>query len=140
MVSATLRLPAVPASVPEARRFVLQHLRSWSLEDLTETVVLLTSEVVTNSVLHARTELELTVARQGDGVQVQVRDGSPVTPRQRQHSADATTGRGMHLLDRLASAWEVVPDGQGKTICFTVRAAADPWAAYRDVAWRDADL
>ena len=129
-MSATLRLVASPASVPQARRFVLRMLSKWELDALADTAALLTSEVVTNAVLHARTEIEVTVTRMGSAVQVQVRDGSPVPPVQRRHSAEATTGRGVQLLDRLAASWEVVQDAGGKTICFVVDGSTDVWAAY----------
>jgi anti-sigma regulatory factor (Ser/Thr protein kinase) len=139
-VSATLRLAPVPSSVPEARRFVRGLLAQWSLERLTDTAVLLTSEVVTNAVLHARTDVEVTVTRMGDAVQVQVHDGSSVSPVQRRHSAESTTGRGVRLLDQLAEGWTVTQEHGGKTICFVVDASTDPWAAYGTSSWQDLDL
>jgi len=140
LVSTTLRLAPVPASVPEARQFVRRLLAQWSLEGLADTASLLTSEVVTNAVLHARTYIEITVTRMGNAVQVQVHDGSPVAPVQRRHSAEATTGRGVNLLDQLAGGWTVTQEHGGKTICFVVDASSDPWSANSSGSWQDLDL
>jgi anti-sigma regulatory factor (Ser/Thr protein kinase) len=140
VLKATLQLPPRTASVPQARRFVLNCLAEWSLEHLCETTALLVSEVVSNSVLHARTEIVVTAARLGSGVEVQVSDLSQVAPVQRRHSSDATTGRGVQLLDQLASSWEVLPRPEGKTVRFTVEGGTDPWAAFRDGAWQDVEL
>lgn len=107
------------------------------MEHLCETAALLVSEVVSNSVLHARTEIVVTASVVGGLVEVRVADLSRVSPVQRRHSNEATTGRGIQLLDQLAHDWEVLPDPQGKTLRFTVGGEADPWAAYRDGVWRD---
>lgn len=139
-MSAVLRLPARPASVPEARRFVVRQLAQWSLEDLADTVALLTSELVTNAVLHARTDIVLTAVDLGGAVQVDVTDLSPAAVVQRRHSAEATTGRGVQLLDQLARSWEVLPHEAGKTVRFTVDGARDPWAAFLDASWEGAEL
>lgn len=139
MLTAALRLPGEPASVPQARRFVLRCLSEWSLEHLCETTGLLVSEVVTNAVLHARTEILVQARDLGGAVEIRVSDGSRVAPSQRRHSSDATTGRGVQLLSQLASTWEVVREPDGKTVRFTVAADADPWAAFRDGAWLDVD-
>ena len=140
MLTATLHLLPRPASVPQARRFVLHCLAEWALEHLCETTALLVSEVVSNSVLHARTEIVVTAAVVGDGVEVRVTDRSHVTPVQRRHTSDATTGRGVQLLDQLAASWDVLPEPDGKTVRFTVDGGTDPWAAFRDDAWQDVEL
>jgi anti-sigma regulatory factor (Ser/Thr protein kinase) len=133
-----LALPPEVSAVGQARRFVRGALAEWGLEHLTDTAVLLTSEVVTNSVLHARTEIVLSVRRGSDGtVTIAVHDGSRHLPRGRNHSVDATTGRGLDLLDRLAQGWHVDSDSAGKTLVFTV-GGDDPWAAYTDANWAEA--
>lgn len=139
-MSTTLRLPARPSSVSEARRFVVRLLEQWSLDELTDTVALLTSEVVTNAVLHARTEITLTAVDLGGAVQIDVSDLSSSAPVQRRHSVEATTGRGVQLLDQLARSWEVRFENGGKTVRFTVDGASDPWTQIGDAAWEDAEL
>src|SRR3954464_2460408 len=128
-------LPAVARSVTEARRFAVDALRSWGRDELTDTVALLTSEVVTNAVLHARTSIELVVRAVDGGVSVEVTDGSLMSPRARRAHHESTNGRGMSLLDQLATAWEVRPRENGKTVCFTVTDARDPWASFTNAEW-----
>lgn len=110
------------------------------MDSLVDTASLLTSELLTNSVLHARTSIVLVVNRLGDGVEVVVRDGSKFAPRRRRHAHDATTGRGIELLERLASSWDVELDDDGKSIRFTLECDVDPWAAFDQADWMDAEL
>ena len=136
----TLELPPAAASVREGRRFVTSLLETWGLDGLVETTALLTSELLTNSVLHARTTIRLTVVGGEGCVEVVVRDGSRQGPRRRRHARDATTGRGVELLERLATSWDVGVDDNGKSVRFTVTAADDPWAAFAGAEWADAEL
>ena len=129
------RLPATARSVPEARRLVAGALQEWGCDNLVDTARLLTSELVTNAVLHARTEVTVTVENLGHGVRVSVGDESPVPPALRHHSATATTGRGLRLLDQLARDWSVDDTDSGKTVWFTLTDGVDPWAAYADGSW-----
>src|SRR4051812_19379937 len=139
-VTATVALPPAAASVRDGRRFVTGVLDTWGMTELCETAALLTSELLTNSVLYARTDIILTLSRHEDGVEIVVRDGSRAAPRRRRHPTDATTGRGLELLERLASSWEVSLDDDGKSVRFVVDAATDPWAAYATDDWMDAEL
>lgn len=138
----TYQLALAPTvdSVGVGRRLVAQALAGWRLEELAYTATLLTSEVLTNSVLHARTPILLTVERtDAETVSISVRDGSTLVPHRRQHAPDATTGRGLELLDRLAQSWQVTSQDEAKTLTFTVSAGTDPWAAYSGVDWSDAE-
>jgi anti-sigma regulatory factor (Ser/Thr protein kinase) len=128
-------LPATARSATEARRFVLDALSNWKLEDLADTAALLTSEVVTNSVLHARTPMDLVVRRLRDGVAIEVTDGSRTQPRVRRARTDSTNGRGIALLEQLASTWGVTIHGTGKTVRFTVTGDRDPWSAFTSAGW-----
>lgn len=139
MLTDALELPPRPASVPQARRFVMRCLERWGMDHLCETAALLTSEIVSNAVLHARSEVVLRLAVLGASLEVRVSDRSPVRPVQRRPGDASTTGRGIALLDRLAEEWEVVPQQDGKTIRFVVAGDTDPWAPYLDSAWRDQD-
>jgi anti-sigma regulatory factor (Ser/Thr protein kinase) len=125
-VHARVDLPAEPASVGQARRFVGGLLAEWGLNDLIDTVVLLTSELATNAVLHARTAFAVVVTHEGSQLRVDVLDGSAVTPRERQPSPTAATGRGVAMVATLADAWGPTPDpelhGFAKGVFFTVAA------------------
>jgi anti-sigma regulatory factor (Ser/Thr protein kinase) len=132
MLTETITLAPDPASVPQGRRFVRRVLTAWDVPDLLDTALLLTSELLTNSVLHARTGIVLTLTRPPGRVDIVVGDLSDVLPARRRHAADATTGRGVELLDRLATSWDVVRDGAGKAVHVSLSEQADPWAAATD--------
>jgi anti-sigma regulatory factor (Ser/Thr protein kinase) len=133
--SEELQLPTDPSAGRLARGFVLSLLGTWGLEELCDTVVLLTSEVVTNAVLHAASPLALQVTRLDDGVRVAISDGSRSQPARRRHSQQATTGRGLRLLDDLSDEWGSDANAGGKTVWFTATTAADPWAPYANRNW-----
>ena len=138
-VTYELTLAPTVDSVGVGRRLVTEALSEWGLDSLAYTATLLTSEVLTNSLLHARTQIVLTIERTGPKtVSISVRDGSPLVPRRRRHAQDATTGRGLELLDRLSQSWRVQPENDGKTLTFTVGSDIDPWAAFAGVDWMDA--
>jgi anti-sigma regulatory factor (Ser/Thr protein kinase) len=139
-MSYELTLSPTVEAVGRGRRWVTDALCAWGLESLVYTAALLTSEVLTNALLHARTDMVLNVKRSGlDGATISVRDGSTHPPRRRSHSSEATTGRGLTLLDQLAQNWSVESRPDGKTLTFTVGGDIDPWAAFADSDWSDAE-
>ncbi len=93
-----LPLPAVPRSAGDARRFVRGLLVDAGHEAWNEAASLAVSELVTNAVLHAHTEVELTVVTGRDHVRIEVRDDNPVLPSSRSYDDHATTGRGLELV------------------------------------------
>jgi anti-sigma regulatory factor (Ser/Thr protein kinase) len=110
-----LILPGSAASVPLARRFVTDLLEEWGLDDAAWTAQLIISELATNAALHAKTTFTVSVTPEvGGAVRIEVRDGSQRYPRIRQHDGEATTGRGLRILDELALSWgvDVVPSGK----------------------------
>jgi anti-sigma regulatory factor (Ser/Thr protein kinase) len=121
-------LLAPEALAPSAsRRFVREALARWELEVLTDTAVLLTSELVTNAIVHAQTEVAVTIRREDrESVTISVQDGSSVEPRLAPHAPDSTTGRGIEILDQLAVSWEVIPHRPGKTVLFKLQAPPGP--------------
>lgn len=107
------------ASAPRAvRRAFATH---FAAHPSLEVLLLLLSEVVTNAVLHARTGGAVTAAATDDGVRVEVSDGSTSRPVRRPFTEMSPTGRGLHLLDRLATSWGIddVAAG-GKVVWFEV--------------------
>ena len=127
-----LDLPPTTDSVPVARRFVQARMQG---DTDVDTAALLVSEVVTNAILHARTGVHLTVDDRGSVVHIEVRDGSPVLPRVHAFSPASATGRGLRLLDRLATRWGVQRDPitGGKVVWFEVGASTDAtWDAFAE--------
>jgi anti-sigma regulatory factor (Ser/Thr protein kinase) len=95
-------------------------LSDCSRDDVTDTAELLTSELVTNALLHAGTDLTVHVEAEESVIRVAVDDGCAVGPRLRSPDAGALGGRGMPLVERLASrwGWETLP--VGKRVWFEV--------------------
>jgi anti-sigma regulatory factor (Ser/Thr protein kinase) len=118
-----------PLCVVEARKFVracLRRLRERFPEE--STVELLTSELVTNALVHGGGPITVRVDLReepipGDGshdtVRIEVGDTSPVQPEVKQVEADEESGRGMLLVDALAPRWGVKSrPGPGKAVWF----------------------
>lgn len=121
-----LVLAPIPTAVAAARAFVREVCRYWQLalpdNTLVDRAVLLASELVTNAVVHARTELRLRVELRGDLLHLAVRDGSPRLLRLVTiPDPEAEGGRGLWLVEQLARAWGVNrhPDG-GKVVWCTL--------------------
>ncbi len=85
---------------------------------LEEDAELLVSELVANSVLHTSSDPELVVYLTGHSLRVEVRDGDPRPPLLLDLGTTASTGRGMALLDRVASRWGVDELRGGKSVWF----------------------
>lgn len=120
-VVARERLPGHPASAGAARRLVRATVGGAAPTEVTETAELLVSEVVTNAVVHAATDISLVVTAFPDGgVRVEVSDGSRHVPARREYQPTATTGRGLRLLEELADACGTVRSATGKTVWFEV--------------------
>lgn len=127
------------ARSPELARRLVRNALAPCPPQLVESASLVISELVTNAVLHARTEMTLTVEEQGRGVRIAVTDRSPVAPALRHHSATATTGRGLRLLNQLADTWSVTADNGGKTVWFSLTSDRDPWAGYDVDSYAEAE-
>jgi anti-sigma regulatory factor (Ser/Thr protein kinase) len=106
------------AAVADARGFVTQQLRRWGLESLVSDAELLTSELVTNAVLHARGDVTVTVAVAEGVAEIGVGDRSSDLPEQRPSTWRAEGGRGLRLVDLVAHEWGVAPVGGGKQVWF----------------------
>jgi hypothetical protein len=111
--------------VVDARHFVGARLVHWGLERVADTAVLLTSEVVSNAILHAgphRSGAGLTVHLHSDSatVRVEVADWSASVPVRGDIAIDGLSGRGLLLLDALASSWGSTPNRDGKSVWFEI--------------------
>jgi anti-sigma regulatory factor (Ser/Thr protein kinase) len=125
--SAAMVLPAEATSPQRARDFVAATLDDWRLAEIRDLARLLTSELVTNAVMHARTDVTVTVTRDDERqrVRVTVTDGSPTQPRRRRYSPMATTGRGLAMVGEAAAAHGVDSTEEGKAIWFELPLSAD---------------
>ena len=118
-VDRSLRVPAEPVSVSAARRFVTELLTGLGCTcHLRDDAELMLSELVTNAVRHQRDgRIEITAALRGSGLRVSVTDDSPEAPIPRTGGAGAATGnqaasgRGLLLIEALATRWGWAPLG-----------------------------
>ncbi|MEV4923044.1 SpoIIE family protein phosphatase [Streptomyces roseoverticillatus] len=103
----------VGRSVASARAFVRDTLQGWGHPDIIDDAVVLTSELVTNAVVHAGTAADVLCMRTGTGVRVEVADRYPEREVPLQSSArriggvDREGGRGLLLCAALATRWGV---------------------------------
>ncbi len=109
-------LPPEPASATRARRLAREQLTVHCTPDALDTVSLLVTELVTNAILHARTPLRLLIELHPDRVRVCVEDSSPQQPEVHHYGTDAVTGRGLALVEKLASSWGVDTTVAGKVV------------------------
>lgn len=103
----------VARSVATARAFVRDTLQGWGYTDVVDDAVVLTSELVTNAVIHAGTAADVLCLRTEDGVRVEIADHYPEREIPLQPAAldlgsmDSENGRGLLLCAALASRWGV---------------------------------
>ena len=73
---------------------------------------------MTNAIVHTRSDPELIARVTGRRLRVEVHDDDPSPPVRRPRDPLATTGRGLLLVNALASAWGSEPAGRGKIVWF----------------------
>ncbi|OIJ88510.1 hypothetical protein BIV24_21520 [Streptomyces colonosanans] len=112
-------------AVPEARRALRELLTRWARPAWSETAELLTTELVTNALIHTDHDAVLTATVSPSKLRVEVRDFMGQRPTLRAPDAeDETHGRGLVLVQSLADAWGVRPHGVGKSVWFELDAGA----------------
>jgi anti-sigma regulatory factor (Ser/Thr protein kinase) len=124
MARECLALDPAPPSCALARRWLADRLEGYP-QDIVDTVVLLASELVANGILHASTAMEMSLEHDAAQIRVEVADGSEAMPVRRGYGEMASTGRGLTLVEGLATNWGVQPATPGKVVFFEVR-VADP--------------
>jgi len=112
-----LHLPPTASSVREARVRVRNMAAGWPAE-CSATLQVLVDELVTNAILHARTDATLVAHVDHDHARVEVHDGSTLAPQPRHYGGDSVTGRGLHLVEALSRRWGVEPTDDGKVVWF----------------------
>ncbi|WP_240109298.1 ATP-binding SpoIIE family protein phosphatase, partial [Streptomyces sp. MUM 203J] len=111
------------AAPGRARRLARKALSRWGLEELTDSVELLVSEVVTNAVRYATRPVTLRLLRT-DVLRCEVGDDSPQLPRQRRARDTDEGGRGLFLVNRMARRWGATRLSTGKVVWFELPARA----------------
>jgi anti-sigma regulatory factor (Ser/Thr protein kinase) len=108
----------------EARAFLRTALQTWALDGLGEITELLATELVTNAVMHGEAPITLSVQAH-DAVRVEVTDQSAIEPALLSVADVLEHGRGIFIIDRLATRWGSEPtDTGGKTVWFELDVTA----------------
>lgn len=106
-------------AVPEVRRALRELLTHWGEPGRADVAELLTSEIVTNALVHTDDEAIITATVRAHTLRVEVRDFVADGPKPRVPDADdGTGGRGLFLVQSLADTWGVCAEGVGKVVWF----------------------
>ena len=114
-------LPAEPGSAPLARSAVERHCGRWDLSELCDDATLIVSELVSNAVRHAGTVIGLRLRRTDRGIRLEVTDGSVRPIRRTTPGVLDEGGRGLALVDALATHYGVEGHPGGKTVWAELR-------------------
>jgi anti-sigma regulatory factor (Ser/Thr protein kinase) len=109
----SIALPTLVFSPTEARAFSRETLERWQLGELSDDVVLVVDELVTNAVLHAHGSITLQLDLRGPYVCVEVTDDSPSLPCANAPSESGTSGRGLAIVEAIAREWGTRPLATG---------------------------
>jgi anti-sigma regulatory factor (Ser/Thr protein kinase) len=112
--------PGCPSSGGEARRFVRETCADKVGTDVVEDAVLMTSELVTNAVLHARSRTQVKISQSEGRLRVSVTDCGCGAPQLGCAETTDEAGRGLTTVDELAASWGVTVGPVGKTVWFTL--------------------
>ncbi len=130
-----VRLPNDRRTPAAARALVRSVLEETGLDSLLNEALLLTTELSTNAVVHAGTELDIEVTADPSGLTVTVTDFAPgplerlaVGPKNAKVDIGdvAERGRGLLLVDHFASRWGTVHEGTGKGVWFRLERHTGP--------------
>jgi two-component sensor histidine kinase len=149
---AVLTLEPMPQAAGEARRFVTTTCTRWGIESVVDVVSLAVSELVTNALLHAHTQIEVELCVQNGALEVCVADHDRRQPIVRPSRTDlladldavpnvspevdereslkigasgsVAAGRGLLIVNALADEWGVSERADGKEVWLTL---AVPW-------------
>lgn len=115
-------LVASVEAAAQARGVVRDLLRQGHRPDLADTACLLTSELVTNALVHSGAPVELVVDLDEARLAIEVIDASSESPVPREAAPLDTGGRGLAMVAHLADAWGITRVVPGKSVWFSISA------------------
>ena len=125
-VTVERKYKAVSSTPQAARTSVAELLRAWEAgSDETDIACLLTSEVVSNAVIHAGGEIGLRLTLAPPVLVVEVSDSSPALPHRLPLSPESERGRGLFVVEALSRRWGAHRRPGGKVVWFEVLVSAD---------------
>ena len=97
----------------QARRVVRETIGTLVPADVAHTAELLVSELVTNAITHGTGTVRLAIDCADHCLSVTVGDDEPAAPQLQPEELMSDGGRGLRMIESLASAWGVKPRAQG---------------------------
>jgi hypothetical protein len=115
----SLRLAPHPTAPRASRDFVSRTLLDWRMSQHLPAACLVVSELVTNAMTHAGTDIFVTVSEHRQDIRVAVGDGSPDLPVERS-GPTGEHGRGLAIVASLSTAWGVLSHTEGGKVVWAV--------------------
>lgn len=106
-LDARLEFPDDPRSVSLARRLLTELLGQWEMEDFVDLAALLITELVANAIRHVPGSCAVELTRRGDALRIAVVDTGPGIPDLESPGLSSFGGRGLHIVNALATAWGI---------------------------------
>ena len=120
--SLQVRLDTQGEAPAQARRAVRRQLESWAVPgEAVDELELITSELVTNAFVHARPPIDLRLRHSAHEIVLEVQDRAVLRPRRRRPDDDDEHGRGLNIIEVLATDWGTRASESGKTVWCTLR-------------------
>jgi DNA-binding NarL/FixJ family response regulator len=111
-------LPGVPASARTSRQVLAAALDGWCDAEVQDAAALMISELVTNGIRHAGSDVRVRIAVGARTVRVEIGDQSPDVPVMRTPQPTDIGGRGMRIVDELSLRWGIEARRTGKSVWF----------------------
>jgi anti-sigma regulatory factor (Ser/Thr protein kinase) len=124
MREATRTFSAEAENVRAARGFVSETAAKWKLGESAWPLVQIVSELASNAIIHAGTDFTVHLTHDGEVTRIEVVDHSARRAQSRGYDLDATTGRGLRLVEMLSREWGVSSKGKDKTVWAVVEAVS----------------
>jgi PAS domain S-box-containing protein len=118
--SAEWTFAADPRAAGRARRAVREALETAGAAQLRDVAELVVSELVTNAVVHAGTQMLVRITAEPTAVRVEIGDGSHHLPVRRRWAETAGTGRGLRIVDEHVDRWGADLTDGGKVVWFEI--------------------
>jgi anti-sigma regulatory factor (Ser/Thr protein kinase) len=112
--------PGTVEAPQSARAFLRAALQTWQLDGLGDVTELLTDELVANVVRHVGSPMTVRATSDGGTIRVEVDDPSTEPPLLQHPESDDARGRGILLVDALATQWGTDIGPHGKTVWFEI--------------------
>lgn len=119
----TIQLASSERAPQQARAFLRDALETWKLDGFGHVTELLADELVCNVVRHVGKSMQLRAVRGPSAIKIEVEDPSTELPVVRTPEPYEERGRGILLVDSLATAWGVEVRDDGKTVWFEIDVA-----------------